>query len=173
MKNQKNKTTRKKDGAGPGVRSAGRTSPRGAARSRRNFLRNIAVCAVVAGLMSGGGWYVSRGVQAGIAEQDLSLLGNGVPTVVQIHDPQCPRCRALKRETREAISRFEDGTIQYLVANIRQSQGRRFAARHRVGHITLLLFDGNGRRRGMLAGERKSDVLVHEFRKLIRSSGKE
>ena len=171
MKKQKNKTTRK--GAGHRVRSAGRTSPRGMARSRRNFLRNIAVCAVVAGLMSGGGWYVSRGVQAGIAEQDLSLLGNGVPTVVQIHDPQCPRCRALKRETREAISRFEDGTIQYLVANIRQSQGRRFAARHRVGHITLLLFDGNGRRRGMLAGERKSDVLVHEFRKLIRTSGKE
>lgn len=173
MKKRKNKTTRKKEGAGPRVRSVGRTSPRRVARSRRSFLRNIAVCAVVAGLVSGGGWYVSRGVQAGIAEQDLSLLGNGVPTVVQVHDPQCPRCRALKRETREAISRFEDGTIQYLVANIRQRQGRRFAAKHHVGHITLLLFDGNGRRRGVLAGERKRDVLVNEFRKLIQTSRKE
>lgn len=143
------------------------------ARSRRNFLRNVAFCAIAVALVSGGGWYVVRGVQAGVAEQDLSLLGNGVPTVVQIHDPQCPRCRALKRETREAISQFEDGTIQYLVANIRQREGRRFAARHRVGHITLLLFDGDGRRRGILAGERQSDVLVNEFRKLIRTSGEE
>ena len=173
MKKQKNKTTGKKYGAGPRVRSAGRTSQRGTARSRRNLLRNIAVCVIVGSLVSGGGWYVSRGVQAGIAEHDLSLLGNGVPTVVQIHDPQCPRCRALRRETREAISRFEDGTIQYLVANIRRPQGRRFAAKHRVGHITLLLFDGNGRRRGILAGERKSDVLVNEFRKLIWTTGKE
>jgi hypothetical protein len=151
----------------------GRTSPRWLARSRRNLIRNLAFCVIVAGLVSGGGWYVVRGVQAGIAEQDLSLLGNGVPTVVQIHDPQCPRCRALKRETREAMSQFKAGTIQYLVANIRQLQGRRFAAKHRVGHITLLLFDGNGRRRGILAGERESEVLVNEFRKLIQASGKE
>ena len=172
MKKQKN-TTGKKDRAGRRVRSVGRRSPQRMAPGRRNFLRNLALCAVIAGLVSGGGWYVVRGVQAGIAEHDLSLLGNGVPTVVQVHDPQCPRCRALRQETRQAISQFEDGTIQYLVANIRQPQGRRFAARHRVGHITLLLFDGNGRRRGTLAGERKSDVLVNEFRKLIQTSGEE
>ena len=173
MKKQKDKATRKKDGAGSRVRSVGRTSPRGTARGRRNLLRNIACCAIIAGLIGGGGWYVFRGVQAGVVEHNLSLLGNGVPTVVQIHDPQCPRCRALRRETRKAISRFEEGTIQYLVANIRQRQGQRFAAKHRVGHITLLLFDGNGRRRGILAGERKSDVLVNEFRKLIQTSDKE
>ena len=145
--------------------------PRGAAQRRRRLLQNIAFYAIGAGLLGSGGWYIISDVQAGIAERDLSLLGNGIPTVVQIHDPQCPRCRALQRETRDAISEFEDGTIQYLVADIRQSKGQSFAAKHGVGHITLLLFDGGGRRIGVLAGERKSDGLVEEFRRLIRGSG--
>ena len=36
-------------------------------------------------------------VEATIREGDLSQIGNGTPTVVQIHDPQCPRCVALVR----------------------------------------------------------------------------
>ena len=174
MKKQKRKTSRnKKDRAVPFVQSVRQTTPRRTARNRREFLKKIAFYALGAGLAGGGGWYIVSDVQAGIAEQDLSLLGNGIPTVVQIHDPQCPRCRALQRETRKAVSQFEDGTIQYLVADIRQSKGQRLAAEHGVGHITLLLFDGSGRRRNILAGERRSDVLVREFRKLIRTSGKQ
>ena len=174
MKKQKRKTSRnRKDRAVPFVQSVRQTTPRRTARSRRDFLKKFAFYAFGAGLAGGGGWYIVSDVQAGIAEQDLSLLGNGIPTVVQIHDPQCPRCRALQRETRKAVSQFEDGTIQYLVADIRQSKGRRLAAEHGVGHITLLLFDGSGRRRSILAGERRSNVLVREFRKLIRMSGKQ
>ena len=63
-------------------------------------------------LAGGGGWYLVSEVRATIAEQDLSRIGNGIPAVVQIHDPQCPRCLALQRETRKAMSGFADDELQ-------------------------------------------------------------
>ena len=170
MKRQKRKTAPKtQTGATPGAQRSASPKKR---RSRREFLETMGYYAVGAGLVGGGGWYFVSNVQAGIAEGDLSRLGNGIPTVVQIHDPECPRCRALQRETREAISAFEDGSIQYLVANIRLSEGRKLALEHGVGHVTLLLFDGSGRRRSVLVGEQSSEVLEQEFRHLIRTSNR-
>lgn len=170
MKRQKRKTTAKKNKAIAGTRSLHPTAPRKRAVSRRELLQNIGYGAIAVGVVGGGGWYFVSSVRASFIEQDLSRIGNGIPTVVQIHDPQCPRCRALQREAREAISAFEDGSIQFLVANIRQPEGRRLAAAHGVGHVTLLLFDGRGRRRGVLAGNNQSDYLLSEFRRLIRTS---
>ena len=168
MKRQKRKTApRKQTGVTPGAPAP---APHKKTRSRREFLETMGYYAAGAGLVGGVGWYFVSNVQAGIAEGDLSRLGNGIPTVVQIHDPECPRCRALQRETREAISAFEDGTIQYLVANIRLNEGRKLAAEHGVRHVTLLLFDGSGRRRSILVGEKSSEVLESEFRHLIRTS---
>ena len=171
MKRQKRKTaTKKTPRTAVGVPPARPAASRNKALGRRAFLETIGYGAIGVGIVGGGSWYVVSGVQASIAEQDLSRLGNGIPTVVQIHDPQCPRCRALQREAREAISEFEDGTIQFLVANIRQPEGRQLAAAHGVGHVTLLLFDGHGRRRGILVGENSSESLSAEFRRLIRRS---
>lgn len=171
MKRNKRKTIRGKNGSVIIPKQSVRQSTsRRTTFGRRTFLKDIAFYKIGAGLIGGGGWYIVSDVQANISERDFALLGNGIPTVVQIHDPQCPRCRSLQRETRKAISQFEDGTIQYLVANIRHHRGRRLATMHDVGHITLLLFDGSGRRRGILAGERKSHDLVKEFRKLIHTS---
>ena len=172
MKRQKRKTaTRTKQRTIAGAQPARPAASRSKALGRRAFLETIGYGAIGAGVVGGGSWYVVSSVQASIAEQDLSRLGNGIPTVVQIHDPQCPRCRALQREAREAVSEFEDGTIQFLVANIRQPEGRQLAAAHGVGHVTLLLFDGRGRRRGVLVGENSSESLMTEFRRLIRRSG--
>ena len=110
-----------------------------------------------------------------MCHQTVSLVArhleeNGIPTVVQIHDPQCPSCLALQREARKAISELEDGSIQYLVANIREKEGRRLASKHGVGHVTLLLFNGRGRQVGVLVGENRSDFLEAEFRRLVRKS---
>ena len=171
MKRQKRKATPKKKQAPAAAPPAAPTeTAHQRARSRRDVLQNLGYGAAGLAAVVGGGWYFASTVSAGIAEGDLSRLGNGIPTVVQIHDPECPRCRALQRETREAISAFEDGTIQYLVANIRLSEGRALAAEHGVRHVTLLLFDGSGRRRSILTGEKSSEVLVNEFRHLIRTS---
>jgi len=43
-----------------------------------------------------------------------------------------------------ATADFDDGQLQYLVANIRSADGRQFAAAHNVGHVTLLIFDADG-----------------------------
>lgn len=110
-------------------------------------------------------------VGAVIDEHDLSRIGNGTPTIVQIHDPQCPRCLALQREARSALSDFETGELQYVIANIRTAQGKALASRYGVGHVTLLLFDGKGDMRNVLAGENTRDRLRAEFLAHLAASG--
>ena len=171
MKRQKRKTTTKwKQDAPAAGRPAASTAPRKKRRSRRDLLQNIGYGVLGLSVFGGGGWYLTSSVHASIIERDLSRLGNGIPTVVQIHDPQCPQCRDLQREVCKALSEMDDAEIQYLVADIRQPEGRAFAAQNRVGHVTVLLFDGNGTRRGVMVGQNSSDVLVNEFRNLIRRS---
>jgi hypothetical protein len=65
---------------------------------------------------------------------------------------------------------MEVGSIQFLVANIRSPEGRQFATAHGVGHVTLLLFDGSGRRREVLVGERTSEHLLEIFMRLSRAT---
>jgi hypothetical protein len=136
--------------------------------NRREFLLKVRNGAMVAALVSGAGWYVATEVNASIQEQDLSRIGNGIATVVQIHDPQCSQCAALQKETREAFSAFDDNELQYLVANIRSTEGRQFAAKHRVRHVTLLLFDANGKRRDVLVGPNQAKDLERIFRRHVK-----
>ncbi|MEL6965119.1 MAG: thioredoxin family protein [Pseudomonadota bacterium] len=132
---------------------------------RRGFMSRFGNSALAIAAVGGVGWYVVSEVRAGIQEADLSKIGNGIPTIVQIHDPQCPVCQALQKETRKALEQFEDGELQYLVANIRQDKGRRLANKHSVQHVTLLLFDGKGERQDTLVGPSNSASLERSFRK--------
>ena len=138
--------------------------------SRRDFLRKMGNRTLIVAVVGGAGWYLVEEVRATIREEDLSRIGNGIPAVVQIHDPQCPRCAALQREAREAMEQFDDGELQYLVANIRSAKGRQLAGAHGVGHITLLLFDGEGERLDVLVGPNTSANLVHAFRRHLTRS---
>ena len=132
-------------------------------------MRNALMAFAVVGAV---GWYLAGEVRATNREHDLSRLGNGIATVVQIHDPRCPTCRALQRETRDAIESFGPGEIQYLVANIRSAEGRAFASVHRVGHVTLLLFDGQGKRRDTLNGRYTAEALERVFRQHVERSAR-
>ena len=139
--------------------------------SRRDFLRRTSRGALGVAAVGGVGWYLVQEVRATIREKDLSQIGNGIPAVVQIHDPQCSRCLALQRETRKALSEFDDGALQYLVANIRTAEGKQLADAHGVRHVTLLLFDAEGRKRDVLVGPSTSDYLTHVFRRHIARGG--
>jgi hypothetical protein len=121
---------------------------------------------------TGGGWYLVDNFVSTLQELDLSKIGNGIPAVVQIHDPECPRCRELQKQAREAMESFDSNELQYLVANIRQDKGRELAETQRVGHVTLLLFDGNGKRQGILVGVNPSKQLVSTFRRHIKRHGR-
>lgn len=140
-------------------------------QGRRKFLANVRSWGVLGLLAAGGGWYLVDEVTATMAEHDLSKVGNGVPTIVQIHDPQCSRCVALQREARRAMDNFGDGELQYLVANIRSGEGQKFAAAHGVGHITLLLFDGKGTKQDTVTGNYSEDYLSDLFRSHVDRHG--
>lgn len=121
--------------------------------SRRNLLLRLRNYGLAAALLGGGGYIAVGKVQTAMAEEDLSRIGDGIPTVVQIHDPQCGQCLALQKETRAALEAFGDQEIKYVVANIRNSSGRNFAAKHGVAHVTLMIFDGDGERKLTLRGQ--------------------
>lgn len=153
-------------------RRAGQASPQKTAKpfpeegrltKRRNWSR-LRAWALLSVVLIAGLWYLATTVTAGLAEHDLSRIGNGIPAVVQVHDPRCSSCVALQKQAREAMQEFTSEELQYLIADINNPGGRRLAATHGVGNVTLLLFDGKGTRRSVLAGPNSSEILTHYFR---------
>jgi len=138
-------------------------SPAKKGRTRRGFLGSMGIAALGIGALGGTGWYFANVMSASAKERDLTTIGNGTPAVVQIHDPTCAICSALQIEARKAVSSLDDGSLQFLVASLHTDEGRQLAAAHNVGKITLLLFDGEGKQRGVLAGANSAENLTPVF----------
>lgn len=138
-------------------------------QAKRRSLSKIRNWAIGAAVVGGGGYWFATDVQATMREHDLTRLGQGVPTVVQIHDPGCPRCTALQRTARAAMSGFDETELVFLVANINTEEGRAIATANGVGHVTLLLFDGEGRRREIIEGPSTEARLEAAFANHLRS----
>lgn len=136
--------------------------------SRRNLLRLARNGAIGLSAVGGIGFFFVQNVRSSIHEHDLTRVGNGTPTVVQIHDPQCSLCRALQSETRSALSEFGEDELDYVVADIRTDEGSVFARRYSVPHVTLLLFDKTGQLKATMRGQRQADELAMAFRQLLR-----
>ncbi|MEP3279119.1 MAG: thioredoxin family protein [Stappiaceae bacterium] len=161
-KNKPRKTARKTSGKT-------KTSPteQTVDESRRSLLRKVRNGVIGLAVVGGAGYLLTDHVLATIAEHDLSRVGNGRPTVVQIHDPQCPSCLALQRETRQALKNFDDEELDYVVANIKSPEGSSFASRYGVQHVTLLLFDNEGELKQILRGQRNRETLRSAFQRLL------
>jgi hypothetical protein len=123
-----------------------------AKKDRRTFLTSAGTIAGAAILLGGIGFWGTRAVQASVAERDLTQIGQGIPTIVQVHDAQCTTCVALQREVRSALKAFDDTTLDYRVADIKTEDGLAFASQYGAVHSTLLLFDANGALSGRLVG---------------------
>jgi hypothetical protein len=132
-------------------------------KSKRAFLSSAGPLLGGAVLLSGVGFWGVRTVQASVAERDLTKVGLGTPTVVQIHDPQCVSCAELQRETRAALKHFDSTELGYLVADLNTQDGLAFASRYGAEHVTLLLFDGAGRPRQRIVGVTDRDTLQQAF----------
>lgn len=133
---------------------------------RRDLLRQMRNGAIATVGLGGAAWWGIGAVRATAAEQDLGRIGQGTPAIVQVHDPQCQLCTQLQRQTRKALRCFEDEDLVYLVANIRGPEGQRFAAQHRVPHVTLVFFDGTGAPGRILNGVREAEELKPHFASL-------
>ena len=133
---------------------------RSALLSRRAVLGGGAVASTLA--LGGGFWGVSS-FRSYAAEHDLSRVGQGAPTIVQVHDPQCPTCTALQRQARRALRDFDDCGLTYLVADIKTPEGAAFARRFNAPNVTLLLFDGDGALQRRVSGLHQSPHLAQVF----------
>ncbi|MEP5730656.1 MAG: thioredoxin family protein [Sulfitobacter sp.] len=131
--------------------------------SRRRLLQGVGFGAVGVLALAGAGYAGLGMVRQHEREHDLSRIGNGKPVVVQVHDPQCPTCTALQRQTRRAMKQFDDDELVYLVADITQPEGQVFARRHNVPHVTLVLMDGRGVVVQVLSGMRQRSELEPVF----------
>ncbi len=137
-------------------------------RGRREMLRMLRNGAIGIATIGVAGVFSVRAVRATMAEQDLSQVGQGRPSIVQIHDPNCSVCAALQRETRKALKHFDDEALDFFVANIQSDDGARFAAKYGVPHVTLLLFDSQGNLVNTLRGPQERDELRDVFEGFLR-----
>lgn len=96
---------------------------------------------------------------------DLSEIGNGTPTVVQVHDPSCPTCRRLKSIVKNTIG--GDSSVQYRLADITTPEGKTLQEKYNVPKITLLYFDAKGKHvhttQGLQTSEEIKDTVNNLF----------
>jgi len=98
---------------------------------------------------------------------DLSVIGNGTPTVVQIHDHNCQLCRQLKSNLDDVKTDFTE-EVQFKTANILAKKGANFAQKHDVAHVTLLFFNGQGKRVNTLQGVSSKDEIRTALEQLAK-----
>lgn len=156
--------SKSKKAARPAKKSGNRSKAKGldaAKMTRRGFL-GLAVLSIPA-IWLGMEWR-SREARA-----DISVIGDGMPVIVQVHDPGCPTCRRLLSNVESAYPEFSD-SIEFRIVDIESSEGRRFAREHGVSHVTLVLFDGSGEVHRILEGVRSTDELRRAFRSLSDAS---
>jgi len=98
---------------------------------------------------------------------DLSIIGEGKPVVVQVHDPSCPSCRRLKGATESALETMPD--IVYRIADLTNNEGREIGQRYGVGKVTLLLFDAKGKHVHTIQGVTPKEELITQFERYLKT----
>jgi hypothetical protein len=147
----------------PLKRNARKRTVARAAVKRRNRKLAIIISATLAGasalvLLIVGFSNNSSGVY------DLSRVGNGIPAVVQVHDPNCPICVQLRGNIIAIADDFDNQQLQLLVADLNSDEGRSFAERYNAGFRTLLYFNPAGDLVDLEVGLQSSADLVRRFR---------
>ena len=143
MGNKKAKKNRAKQAAEKAADSAG--------KGKLNLTpKRMGLLALAAVLFVGGMASLHAFDKKKRALHDLSVIGTGVPVMVQVHDPACPTCRRLKSAATAAMENFPD--MAYRLADITTKEGKQFQTRYGVPHVTLLLFDPEGDHKHTISG---------------------
>ena len=128
-------------------------------RTRRHFGRSGIVAII---LLSVTGMGIAAYKRSYDIAHDLSVIGQGKPVVVQIHDPGCQLCQRLRSNASDAIAPMKEQML-FRIADITTPEGKRLQRQHDVPHVTLLLFDPNGKVRNVLTGVKDEETLQRAF----------
>lgn len=151
-RNQKNKSPSKQ---------APKISPNKKAKRRlKTIFRSVAALVV---LVLVGGFAFSEFKKDYDTSHDLSVIGQGIPTVVQIHDTTCSLCLKLRSNASSAMAKIADESLLFRVADVSTPEGQRLMRKYDVSKVTLLLFDRDGKMNRSLNGVKDDDLLHQEF----------
>ena len=126
------------------------------------------VGAVVALIIAAGSSALYAYNQRENTVRDLSLVGTGVPAVVQVHDVTCPVCRELRSNVNRIDNEFSDDELLIRIADISTTEGNTFARRYTTARrVTLLFIDGDGDLVDVQTGVQSEDALRRAFRQHI------
>lgn len=131
--------------------------------ARRRALGHIAAWAAGGLVVLGGGAAIALDVQRKLEERDLSVIGQGVPVVMQLHDPTCPLCASLQRQARRATKNFGANDVLFRVADITTDAGAQRQRLENLPHVTLVLYDGTGKRVHVIQGVTPASELTSLF----------
>ncbi len=157
---EEQKATPAKNVAGKEAKSPTRaknSSDKPSLLSRRNMIRAL-IALPVAGA---AGAAIHRYDVQNRGLHDLTMIGQGSPVVVQIHDPACQLCRRLMKNTRKALKSRED--ILFRVADVTSGEGSAFQQKHQANTVSLLIFNSAGEKVDTIAGVTPIDELKNRF----------
>jgi len=143
------------------TKAAQKTSGQSKPRSRRDLFKYAGIGVLAIAGAVGIHQYDVRAKTL----HDLSIVGEGQPVVVQVHDPSCQLCRQLKSSTQTALESLPH--IQYRIADLTTTKGREIGQQYRVGKVTLLLFDEKGDHVHTVTGVTPADRLKQTFEQYL------
>lgn len=101
-------------------------------------------------------------------EENYSILGQGEPVIVQVHQLNCADCDVLRANTKRALEQIGDDRLHYRIAYLHKSEGIAFASKHGAARqTTLILFDRFGRKKNVYVGVQDVEALEVLFRDLL------
>ena len=138
------------------------------AMDRRRAIQNIAIYGIGGAVLLGGAGLFAMDFRGKLQESQFADIGNGTPTVLQIHDPQCQLCQQLQKQARQALRDFDADAVQFRVADIRSTDGAEISSRYGVPHITLVLIEGDGTVAHVVRGVTPAEELARLFRRHLQ-----
>ena len=100
-------------------------------------------------------------------QRDLSVIGTGIPTLIQVHDESCPNCRQLLSSVKAVIHEFPD--LQFKIADLKSHKGSKFATRHQAHKVTLIYFDAHGKKIDVVSGLQTKNEVRSFIKRMYRS----
>lgn len=97
---------------------------------------------------------------------DLSIIGKGMPAVVLVHDKGSMGSLNLMELLNKVRPDYAD-KVEFIVVNINSKEGIMFREKQKIDGIVLAFFNRNGVKRGTFANSNDEAVLRSELNKLL------